>query len=267
MKNYKIIFLLLILPTLIFGSENLKILIETPTKVSINETFIVNVELHKSDIQGFAKFEVIFPCNIIVESINNSTALFVAKDNNVKFIWLDIPKDEIINLSFTINIPFYNTDNINIKNNFYYLSDNERKVLSEHYIIKLSDKLISNSNYEASVNKLEANKEDIKRRILFDLNTNLNREIVYRVQIIALKNNVSDEFLKEIIENEFDVKTETKDGYIKYYIGNFYSLDIATMFKDYCGIRGAFIIPTYKGERITIKYAKEIRSNSMANQN
>jgi hypothetical protein len=261
MKTLRIL-LAILLPMIIYGSQDIRIETNTISEIGINQNFDVNITLHKSDIEGFAKLEIIFPCNIEVNANEYSSALFVNKGKNVKFIWINLPKDKIINLSFSVKMLYYVDRKIDITSKFNYLKDNETKTIySINNLLVIPDLFSNSAKSELTKEKIKMSTNETKRRILFDLNTNLNKKLVFNVQIAALKSNINDKILKDLIEDEFEVKEIYEDGYHKYYIGSFYSLEVATMYKDYSGIKGAFVTPIYDGHRITINDAKEIIKN------
>jgi len=259
MKTLYIFTLALFLPLFFYAKTEIKIETNTIQEIGVNQEFIINIKLNKADIKGFAKLEVKFPCDVIVKPIEYSSALFIAKSKYIKFIWVELPKCENINLSFSVKFPYYFKRKIDFLSTFNFLNDNETHVISENNsILVIPELLISADKSNLLKEQIKLSNKEIKRRILFDLNTKLYKEIVFRVQIAALNNNINQQLLQELIENEFEIKEELINGIHKYYIGNFYSLEVANMFRDYCGINGAFVIPYYKSERITISKSREL---------
>jgi hypothetical protein len=194
-----------------------------------------------------------------VKPIEYSSAMFIAKSNQVKFIWMELPKCETIELSFSVKFLYFYERKINFISNFNFLQDNETHIISENNRVFVIPELLSNPDKSLLVKEqIKLSNKEIKRRILFDLNLKLDKDLVFRVQIAALNSDINDRLLKELIESEFEIKEEYINGMHKYYIGNFYSLELANMFKDYCGINGAFVIPYYKSERITISKSKDL---------
>ena len=259
MKTLYIFILALFLPIFFYGETEIKIETNTSCEVGVNQEFIFNVKINKADINGFAKLEVVFPCDVDVKAIEYSSAMFIAKSNKVKFIWMDIPKSETIELSFSVIFPYFYERKVDVLSKFNFLKDDKTQTISSLSSVLVIPKLLSNSEKSLLIKEqIKMNKKEVKRRILFELNTNLGKDLVYCVQIAALNNNINDLLLKELIESDFEIKEKFINGMYKYYIGNFYSIEVANMFKDYCGINGAFIIPYYKSERITISKSKEL---------
>ena len=268
MKTLYLFILTLFIPLLFYGKSEINIETSTPTEVGVNQSFTVNIKLNKADIKDFAKLEVSFASDIEVSAINYSNAMFISKSNKVKFIWINIPKEKIINLSFLVKFPYYKQRNIEIVSKFSFIKNQKTQTVSSLNNIFVIPKLLVNSKKSLLIKKQKdmSNKE-LKRLILFELNTNINKDLVYHVQIAALKNNINHKILEEIIEKDFKIKEIYESGFHKYYIGDFYSLEIANMFKEYCGITGAFVVPFYNGKKITLSESKEIIKNKEISEN
>jgi len=69
------------------------------TSVGINQ-WKVDVSIHKSDLQGFAKIEENIPNGYTVIDLKSSSAIFSLDDTKVKYIWYDIPENEIVTISY-----------------------------------------------------------------------------------------------------------------------------------------------------------------------
>jgi len=259
MKTIYIFILALFLPLSFYAETEIKIETTTDQEVGVNQEFIINIKLDKVDIEGFAKLDVLFPCDVQLKPIEYSSAMFIAKSNQVKFIWMELPKSEIIELSFSVKFLYYSDRKINFLTSFNYLKDNEKRFISINNSVLVIPELLTSSDKSLLIKEqIKLSNKEIKRRILFELNTKLDKDMIFRVQIAALNNNINENLLKELIESDFEIKEEYINGMHKYYIGNFYSLEVANMFKEYCGINGAFVIPYYKSERITISKSKDL---------
>jgi hypothetical protein len=83
---------------------------------------------------------------------------------------------------------------------------------------------------------------------------------MFRVQIIAVKRQLSTEELKKFYPESDDiVEWEDKsDGFYKYMIGNFQKYNEARNFKRSVRIRQAFVVAYKDGERILVREAKKL---------
>ncbi len=74
-------------------------------------------------------------------------------------------------------------------------------------------------------------------------------EIIYRVQIAALKTQLTQRALSKIYYGNKQVEMLNEDGWFKYSIGDFYSYDDADKFRKQCGVKNAFIVAYRKGQK------------------
>ena len=265
MKTLYFFILTLFIPLLFYGKSEINIETNTPNEVGVNQDFTVSIKLDKADIKDFAKLEISFSSEIeVLNAISYANAMFIAKSNKVKFIWINIPKDKTINLSFLVKFPYYTKRKIEILSEFSFIENKKTHVVSSLNNMFVIPELFANTKTKEQ-NKIS--NEELKRRILFELNTNINKNVVYHVQIAALKNNINSKILRDIIEKDFKITETYESGFYKYYIGDFSSLEIANMFKEYCGIKGVFVVSYYNGEKITLNKAKEIIRNKEISEN
>jgi hypothetical protein len=74
-------------------------------------------------------------------------------------------------------------------------------------------------------------------------------EIIYRVQIAALKTQLTQRALSKIYYGNKQVEMLNEDGWFKYSIGDFYTYDDANKFRKQCGVKNAFIVAYRKGQK------------------
>ena len=256
--NKVIVFAIIILfPFFLFSNNNVEIEVNTPSNVEIGKEFIVNVKLNKSNYSGIARLELEFPISVNATQIENSSAIFIKQANTVKFIWINLPKDDVVIVSFKVRVDYFTEENIEVTAKYNYTSNNKLKTVSTINKLKFF-KPVNADEAIAKKDDIAKSVVNVKRRIVFELNTKLDKNLVYTVQVAALKSNKNGKRLIKLIDSEFEIKEYIDNGYYKYFFGNFYSLETAIMCKEYCGINGAFVIPYYKGKRITIEESKNI---------
>jgi hypothetical protein len=74
-------------------------------------------------------------------------------------------------------------------------------------------------------------------------------EIIYRVQIAALKTQLTQRALSKIYYGNKNVEMLNEDGWFKYSIGDFYTYDDADKFRKQCAVKNAFIVAYRKGQK------------------
>ena len=108
-----------------------------PNEVNAGKEFIVDITLKKAEIENFARFQQELPSGLSVEAIQTSNADFRFEDNKVKFVWLQLPANEELNLIYKVKVNERLKGKFKLGGKFSYIENNERK----H--INLSDKEIN----------------------------------------------------------------------------------------------------------------------------
>ena len=87
----------------------------------------VEITINKDDITGFAKIQQTLPEGFSAELIDTKGATFSFKENIVKFIWMSLPAENEITISYKI-IPNANTvGDFTLGGKFSFISESERK--------------------------------------------------------------------------------------------------------------------------------------------
>ena len=127
-----------------FGSPEVSLLIKMSNSPSPGETFLVEVTINKGDLRGISKFDIIAPYLTKVTVINKRGANFIKTDYGGKFLWVDLPHDEMFTISYELTIPTSYKGKKSITGAFYYLIEDERKSIHYHSIIFINDSLKEN---------------------------------------------------------------------------------------------------------------------------
>jgi hypothetical protein len=78
----------------------------------------------------------------------------------------------------------------------------------------------------------------------------------FRVQIAASKTILSYQKLKSIYSGSKKINQYTEDGWYKYAIGKFSNYNEAKTLMQQCGVKDAFIVSSYNGEKVPLYLAK-----------
>jgi hypothetical protein len=110
--------------------------------------FLVEIDIYKDGIKGFAKIEEIIPAGMNAEAVKKSNAVFTQLDNKAKFVWFSIPEQDSITVVYELfaDIPPAANEIVTIEGTFTYLRNNETKSVG----IGTPD-----DTFEYTVNKLE----------------------------------------------------------------------------------------------------------------
>jgi hypothetical protein len=91
-----------------------------------NEITVV-VTLNKPDIESFARFQQEIPAGLTPVPVHTANADFSFKDQKVKFIWLKLPAQEEITVTYKLKVDQRLKGNFDLNGTFSYIADNERK--------------------------------------------------------------------------------------------------------------------------------------------
>jgi hypothetical protein len=118
--------LLLILAFQIFpGGVSVKM--DVPAEVQAGSEFEVKVTLNKGDLEGFSRFQQNIPAGLTATSISSSNADFTFSEKRVRLIWLRIPGNDEITVTYRVKIDERLKGTFDLTGKFSYIENNERK--------------------------------------------------------------------------------------------------------------------------------------------
>jgi len=111
----------------VFQKQEVNITQNPPVSLKPGESAIVVVEIDKSNVTGFAKYQVDLGEGLTAEVIDNSGASFTFHDQKAKFIWMALPDSRKFTLKYRITAEANALGNLSISSRFSYIYENERK--------------------------------------------------------------------------------------------------------------------------------------------
>lgn len=108
-------------------SDDVSMAMSVPRMVNAGEEFNVEITLKKSGIDGFARFQQELPVGLSAQEVVSPNASFEFEDQKVRFIWLNLPDDEEIKLSYRVRVNERLKGNFELQGLFSYIEDNERR--------------------------------------------------------------------------------------------------------------------------------------------
>jgi len=111
---------------LLFQSD-VSLTMDVAPQINAGSELLVQVSLKKKDLSGFCRFQQELPAGFTATSISTSNADFTFKDQKVRFIWLKLPDEENITISYKISCDERLKGSFNLTGKFSYIEDNERK--------------------------------------------------------------------------------------------------------------------------------------------
>jgi len=129
---YKIVFLINLLAAftvdfMIPGQVSVDV--NAPEEIEAGSEATIQIDLKKSDVRSFARFQQKLPGGLEPEVVEDGNAEFRFEDQTVKFIWLKLPQQEEITLSYKLNANERLKGKFQLEGSFDYIVNNERKSL------------------------------------------------------------------------------------------------------------------------------------------
>lgn len=119
------VFAALVLNVLFQGDVALNV--NAPAQVTAGDEFEISVEIAKGDLQSFSRFQQELPAGLTAVSQTTSNSDFSFKDKKVRFIWLKLPDDEKVTVTYKVKVDQRLKGNFTINGKFSYIDDNERR--------------------------------------------------------------------------------------------------------------------------------------------
>ena len=129
MVKYLISFLILIsIPVeIIFSQAVIDIKMDIPAEVQAGNSFIVSININKGKLEEFSRFQQELPAGLTAEQVNSATADYGFENQRVRFIWLKLPPDELITVSYKVIVNERLKGSFTLNGVFSYVEENERK--------------------------------------------------------------------------------------------------------------------------------------------
>jgi hypothetical protein len=106
---------------------NVSVKMDVPAQVNAGSEFEVRITLNKGDLDGFSRFQQNIPAGLSAISDQSSNADFTFTDKRVRLIWLRVPKNDEITVSYKVKVDERLKGNFTLGGKFSYIDNNERK--------------------------------------------------------------------------------------------------------------------------------------------
>jgi len=262
-----------------FSDNYVSIYLEHNNLKQKDDTLSLQFIIEKKQVYGFAKFEL-KSASVSFEKLEIPGTAISYFDNSLKIIWVDLPPGKY----FKVQIPVkakVDLQDYSINGSFSYILDKEvHKIpFDEINISKTSTinnpisvnntplplkenadeaKIVqTKDNYYVSDIQGKTGKYPKRSKNVKSINTNYDsiykNNIVYKVQIAALKKRMPEKKLHQIYSGTYEIEEEFhNDGWVKYTIGHFDTYEEAQKLKIKCGVKDAFITAKSGGKGVHI---------------
>ena len=198
------------------NTNNIEIIHSAPKEIPIGKDIEVNLIINKDNFSGpgTLKLDLSQANGILVKENMNDESSFSFKENEVLFIWNDLPNEKNIVLSYTIIAQENISGKKKISGEFSFIKDNEKKILKvPELIFKVNPKLIAEEKIhknKSSTNSVRSI-EKIKSGYLITVKTYIENHKGFA----RVKEELPPNFTAEAIETAGSV-FKNIDGYVKF---------------------------------------------------
>ena len=204
---------------LLFTILNINDVVITHTaakEIAIGQAVEVNLIINKNNFSGPGRLRLDLSQaeGITVKENMSDGSSFTFKDNEVLYIWYDLPSDKSIVISYTI-IAKENSNGIKkIAGDFSFINDNERKQLEVPALVfKVNSELVANENFKEnnSLTSSVRSIEKLENEYIVTVKTTINNHKGFA----RIKEELPKDFNAEEIETAGSIFKNT-DGYAKF---------------------------------------------------
>ncbi len=257
----------------------------TITKGATANEYNVEVKIKKPGIKGFAKFQEILPAGYTAKGDKTSGSSFSVSDGKAKFVWVSLPVDDEMIVSYVLQKESAGTEDVKLKGEFSYLeNDQTRKIKLPEDMISANGDVIAGTT-STPVNPIATTTPTIEARtaepvkitptetaavVKTETITNTNPAIArkdgnvaYVVQVGAFRNAIQSDVLSKKFNISETIKSEMAEGYSKFMVGNFGEYKAARNHREEIkqkGCNSAFVAAYNGPKRITVQEALMITS-------
>lgn len=108
-------------------SDGVEVQTNLPSELKVDSTYIVEVVIKKGELFGFAKYQQNFPPGFDAKPVETSEASFTYADGKVKFIWMALPEQDEVKISYALTATAEAPAESIVSGKFSYIHENERK--------------------------------------------------------------------------------------------------------------------------------------------
>ncbi|MBK9283986.1 MAG: SPOR domain-containing protein [Sphingobacteriaceae bacterium] len=229
MKSTICIFFLSFISSSVFSQ--IQINTNLPNVIGPSDELNVEVKITKSDIEGFAKYQMDVPAGIKAGEGNSLQGSFTFEEQRIKIVWVNIPGEKEFIFSFKLNTGNKKGE-IVLNQKFFYLVDGAKKdTEAEPLTINIQDgattSLASLTLNENASDPISTNENpDVKTNPVVNSNTVTNNPeikkengqgITYRLQLGAFGTDPG----KSRFSNAGSVSIIQENGLYKVQLGSF----------------------------------------------
>jgi len=126
-KSLSTIFLFVLSTLAVQAQNDISVRIEVPAEVVAGQEFLVSVEIEKGNLEEFSRFQQELPAGFTAVQDNSGAADFSFDNQRVRFIWLKLPAQANLSISYRVKVQERLKGNLTLFGEFSYVENNERR--------------------------------------------------------------------------------------------------------------------------------------------
>ena len=156
--------ILLILLFGLFQKGNIEISHDLPDSLPKGGEAIVTVEVNKSDISGFAKYQITVAEGLTIEPVETAGSSFTFNNQKGKFIWMALPTAKKFTIQYRVVADNSADGSFNVSSRFSYIYESERRNydLLDKDVIVGDGALMASNESAASDTSLSIDNSDVQ---------------------------------------------------------------------------------------------------------
>jgi ribosomal protein L12E/L44/L45/RPP1/RPP2 len=109
------------------AQDEMSVRMDLPSEVTAGEEFLVSVDIEKGSLEEFSRFQQELPAGLTAIQDNSGAADFTFEEQRVRFIWLKLPPEEKLAISYKVKVNERLKGSLNLFGEFSYVENNERR--------------------------------------------------------------------------------------------------------------------------------------------
>ncbi len=109
------------------AQDEISVKMDLPSEVTAGQEFLVSVDIEKGSLEEFSRFQQELPAGLTAAQDNSGAADFTFEDQRVRFIWLRLPPEQKLNISYKVMVNERLKGSMTLFGEFSYVENNERR--------------------------------------------------------------------------------------------------------------------------------------------
>lgn len=124
---------------LVSAQDQVTVRMSVPAQVQAGQEFMVSIAVDKGNLEEFSRFQQELPAGLTAVQENSGAADYSFDNQRVRFIWLKLPAEPSINLTYRVQVHQRLKGTFTLGGEFSYVELNERKsVAIENQVVSIT---------------------------------------------------------------------------------------------------------------------------------